>query len=97
VIMQHGPSADRSGAEWATGRLRRLAERLGAPVANFDLVALGAPDPARPRLGLDRGISTAVLRHAPGTVLLSADAARILQVEPACSGHPMTAAASSTH
>jgi nucleotide-binding universal stress UspA family protein len=121
VARPLGLSADSdwvsSWTEWATGRLRRLAERLGAPdglrvyvlllrgdaesmitrsVANFDLVALGVPDPARPRLGLGGGVSAAVLRHAPGTVLLGAGAARILQVEPACSAHPMTAAASST-
>jgi nucleotide-binding universal stress UspA family protein len=85
-----------SWTEWATDRLRKLAERLGAPdglrvyllllrgdaesvitrsVANFDLVALGAPDPARPRLGMVGGVSAAVLRHAPGTVLIAPDPA----------------------
>ncbi|HEU4474169.1 MAG TPA: universal stress protein [Gemmatimonadales bacterium] len=100
VARPVGLSADSdwvsSWTEWATARLRKLAERLGAAeglrvyllllrgdaesvitrsVANFDLVALGASDPARPRLGLGAGVSAAVLRHAPGTVLIAPDPA----------------------
>jgi nucleotide-binding universal stress UspA family protein len=78
--------------------LRGNAESVVARSAgNFDLVAIGAPAADRRLLGTGGGVAAAVLRHAPGTVLLAPDPARNLQSEPACLGSPATAAGSSTH
>jgi nucleotide-binding universal stress UspA family protein len=62
--------------------LRGDAERVVTrSVRNVDLVAIGAPGPARPDLRLRGGVSAAVLRHAQGTILIAPDPARILQLE----------------